>query len=76
MIDPEDFAAWREHPVTQAVFAELARMAEDRREMWMAQSWNSGKVDERALAMLRGQAEGFAWLPRADYKAVFGEEQT
>lgn len=75
MIDPEEYEAWTEHPVTKAVFAELRRMAEDRRDLWMTKSWSEGGCDERALAMLRGQAEGFSFLPEAAYERLFGEKE-
>ena len=58
-IDPEEFEAWREHPITRRVFAVLNQLAEDRKEVWMAQSWNGGDNDERKLVMLKGQAEAF-----------------
>lgn len=72
MIDPDEFDAWREHPVTRAVFAELRKIADDRRDLWAQQSWGAGVCDELLLATLRGQADGFAWLADASHEAVFG----
>lgn len=75
MIDPEEYDAWKDHPVTKAVFAELTQMAEDRKLLWIARSWNAGECDPHKLAMLRGQAEAFAWLPGASYEQVFESEK-
>lgn len=74
-IDKDEYEAWREHPVSQAVFAELRELAENRKQLWITKSWETGDVDERALAMLRGQAEGFSFLPNADYAKLFGEQE-
>jgi hypothetical protein len=43
--------------------------------VWIAQSWGSGNADERALAMLKGQAEAFEWLPKATHDDIFGESE-
>lgn len=75
MIDPEEYEGWCSHPVTQAVFAVLKQKAEDRKELWMLKSWVGGECDERALAMLKGQAEAFAFLPDATCEQVFGESE-
>lgn len=74
-IDPEEFEAWREHPITKRAFAALYDMAENRKQMWIAQSWNAGDPDERKLAMLKGQAEAFEWLPKATHEDIFGESE-
>jgi len=74
-IDKEEYEAWREHPVTAAVFAELRELAESRKQMWISISWGSGDPDREKLAMLRGQAEGFAFLPNADHAKLFGDEE-
>lgn len=74
-IDEDEYGAWREHPVTAAVFAELLALAEQRKQLWINQSWETGKCEPAALAMLRGQAEAFAFLPNADHAKLFGDEE-
>lgn len=74
-IDAEEYEAWREHPITKRVFAVLNDRAEDRKQLWIAQSWNGGDADERKLAMLKGQAEAFEWLPKATHEDIFGESE-
>lgn len=73
MIAKEDFEDWKLNPTTIAVLAELARMADERKQLWLTKSWNEGVADERALAMLRGQAEGFGFAAKASYEQLFGE---
>lgn len=74
-IDPEEYEAWCEHPCTVAVFAALRELAENRKQVWIHQSWDTGKCEPAALAMLRGQAEAFAFLPNADHAKLFGDEE-
>ena len=74
-IDAEEYEAWKDHPITRRVFAALTERAEDRKQVWIAQSWGSGNADERALAMLKGQAEAFEWLPKATHEDIFGERE-
>lgn len=74
-IDEDEYGAWVENPVTQAVFKELLSLAEHRKQIWIDQSWNAGKCEPAALAMLRGQAEAFAFLPNADHAKLFGDEE-
>lgn len=74
-IDSEEYEAWRSHPVTAAVFRRLRELVETRKDLWVQRSWGTGDVDPNALAMLRGQAEGFAYLPEATYEEIFGAEE-
>lgn len=74
-IDKEEYEVWREHPVTAAVFTQLRELAENRKQVWVHQSWDTGKCEPAALAMLRGQAEAFAFLPNADHAKLFGDEE-
>lgn len=74
-IDSDEYEAWVAHPVTAAVFAQLRELAESRKQVWISQSWETGKCEPAALAMLRGQAEAFAFLPNADHAKLFGDEE-
>lgn len=57
MIEPEDFDAWRDNAITQALFAKLRAKAEEAKAKWLSDSWNGGKCDELMLADLRARAE-------------------
>lgn len=56
--DPEDFAAWCEHPTTRYVAAAYERAALAQREDWLKKSWSSADLDpiERATLMARADA--------------------
>lgn len=64
----EDFAAWRDQPVTQFVMAALLRNAEECREEWVRQSWDAGFADEKVLTGLRERADALLGFT-ADYDA-------
>lgn len=57
--DPEDFAAWCEHPVTRFVAAAMARAAERQRDEWTRQSWGQGACDPIELNTLRTRADAY-----------------
>lgn len=57
MIEPDDFAVWRESPITQTLFKALRNMAAEAKAKWNADSWEMGFVDERVLADLRATAK-------------------
>lgn len=56
MITKEDYDAWRDNPVTQAVHEALRRKAEAAKEAWLDASWNSGQTSPELLADLRATA--------------------
>jgi hypothetical protein len=49
----EDFSAWRDNHVTQALFKALAVMREEARDEWLKLSWVAGNPDPLQLATLR-----------------------
>lgn len=65
----EDFAAWRDHPVTQFVMAGLRRNAGEHRDLWASESWNTGHADQAQLTVLRERADAMMGLVEADYEA-------
>jgi uncharacterized phage-associated protein len=56
-IEKDDFEAWRDSPITQAVFAAFDKLGESAKDKWMAMSWGEGKPDPLQLADLRARAE-------------------
>ena len=75
MLEPEEYEAWRQHPITRLVFSRLRAKAEMRRQVWIANSWDAGSCDKERLCMLRGQAEAFKFLPDASFEEMFGEKE-
>lgn len=53
----EEFSAWRDEPVTRFVMAALERNAEECREEWLRQSWETGQADPTILTGLRERAD-------------------
>lgn len=53
----EDIDQWRENPVTAAVLSCVKALADGAKDEWMSMSWEGGKADPVALAMLRMKAE-------------------
>ncbi len=57
MITADDFDAWRDNPITQAVFKAHLKLAEANKATWLALSWGNGEVDPIRLADLKARAE-------------------
>ena len=57
MITEEDFAAWLENPVTQAVLAAVAQLGSGAKQEWLEASWNGGTVDPVFLAGLKAKEQ-------------------
>lgn len=64
----DDFAAWRDQPVTQFVMAALTSNADECRDEWLRQSWEAGSADEMVLIGLRERADALLGFT-ADYDA-------
>jgi hypothetical protein len=65
----EEFAAWRDHPVTQFVFAAYRAQIETCEQSWLAQSWEGGTADQKTLDDLKARADTYAALEESDYEA-------
>lgn len=65
----DEFAAWRDEPVTQFVFAALRRAQQAQRDGWLVASWQGGDADGNLLTELRARADAYASLEEADYLA-------
>lgn len=56
-IEPEDFEAWRAHPVTEAVSKALVILAERNKQKWIDVSWDGNQADPLVLADLKARHE-------------------
>lgn len=68
-LDPDDFTVWREHPVTQRVFAHIKAMAVEREQecsagLYMAAAGMPSEFAARQpyAAFVRGQNDGFDYV--------------
>lgn len=57
MITEEDFSAWRDNSITQAVFRALMLKAAEAKARWLTNSWDQGQPDPLLLADLRARAQ-------------------
>lgn len=68
----EDFARWKEDPVTRAVIDAHIKTAEDNRTAWMKQSWDNGHANQRTLDELRTRADAYLAIAEMRYEDVCG----
>lgn len=57
MISKDDFAAWKENPITRTVLAWAKNHASDAKKEWDARAWGQGTADPVLLAELRARAQ-------------------
>lgn len=69
-VTDDEFQTWLTYPTTKWILEAARMLAADRRESWMAMSWEGGKADPEYLRELRGQHDAHAWLADIDYDAV------
>lgn len=67
-ITAEEFASWREDPVTQWVLAACAKAADANRETWVAASWEGGQVDPLLRCELFTRADAYLALAQTDFE--------
>lgn len=68
----EDFAAWRDHPVTQWFLSSLTDAAALAQRTWVEQSWNARNPDPELLLELRAKAEVYDDIAAADFDTIAG----
>lgn len=72
----DEFARWRDDPVTQWVFAATAKGADENRDAWVQASWTNGVADPALLTELRTRADAYNALSATSYEdwcATHGE---
>lgn len=74
-ISAEEFAAWRDDPVTQVVLKAHADMAELQKTAWIAASWEGGNADPLALTALKVRAEAYSAISECSYEDIVGEPE-
>jgi hypothetical protein len=70
----EDFARWREDPMTRTVLGALQLAEKAQKEAWDEASWSGGIVRgddlERELLVLRTRADSYASLPEMTFEDI------
>jgi hypothetical protein len=74
-ISEDEFAVWKDDPVTQGVLETLALMAAAQKQAWLAASWDGGNTNPVLLAELRTRADAFAAFAEGSYADFFGVEE-
>jgi hypothetical protein len=73
-ITREEFEAWRQNAVTEAVFDTLRQNIDDARQQWLAGSWDTGTADQRLLDDLRGGASFARTVLDMTYEDLVGAD--
>jgi hypothetical protein len=66
-VSAEEFAAWREDPVTAWVMGELGKAADAQKEAWMVMSWEGNVTDPIELQILKTRADSYRALAEVEY---------
>lgn len=69
-IDPEDFEAWRSHPITEALMKCCGVWAEQAKQLWVSASWDGGVNKDTDLWRMKGQAEALKELQAVTAKQI------
>jgi hypothetical protein len=72
MISREDFARWKEDPVTRAVVRAHRKTADDNRDAWVKHSWDNGHANPLTLLELRTRADAYMAIAEIGYADVCG----
>lgn len=66
---PEEFAAWRNDPVTLWVMDAARKASEAQKEAWVEQTWqHGGKADNDQLIELRTRSDAYAALFECEFE--------
>jgi len=66
----DDFARWRDDPVTRWVFRALNADADAQREAWIKQSWDNGHANPMTLLELRTRADAYRAMEQVNYNGL------
>ena len=65
----EEFAEWRQHPVTEWVLALMQAHAGSIKDKWAGEAWESPTLDEWALREARVMADCYRAIPDTAYES-------
>ena len=75
-VSDEEFAEWRELPVTQYVLGLMERWAERQKQEWAEMAWSEGNTDPMVLREAQVRADCYRELPAStleDWQAIEGK---
>ncbi len=65
----EDFKEWRGHPVSEWVFAQMTKFAEQQKHLWSQGAWETGEAAQDVLSEARVRADCYKAMPESEYEA-------
>lgn len=66
----DDYAIWRDNPVTKWVMHAIGAAADECRENWLAASWDTGSADQSYLDKLQSRAGALVMILNADFEDI------
>lgn len=72
-VAPEEFAEWRQHPVTEYVFDMMRKWADRQKAEWADLAWTNGEIDPLLLKEAQVRADCYRELPESsieDWQAI------
>jgi hypothetical protein len=73
-IEADDFANWREHPVTKAYFERIEAEQARTRSNWQQIAWDQGNLSEREYAYHKARAETLDYMASLAFEDLFPKE--
>jgi hypothetical protein len=74
-ISAEEFAAWRDDPVTEVVLKAFDEMALKQREGWLSASWDGDACDPLLLIELKTRADAYRAVCECTFEDITGETE-
>ena len=77
MVSEEEYAEWRQNPVTEWVVAAMEKQAAGIKAKWAEAAWSASEVDERTLIDAQARADCYRAIPDSEYddwRAIYDSE--
>lgn len=73
-IEPEDFRAWRDQPITEVVIKLMQKRSAECKTAWLTASWDKNECDPLLLADLRAKEQILSDLANLSYEDIKDED--
>lgn len=74
-VERDDFANWREHPITRAYFDRIEAEQARTRANWQQIAWDQGNLSEREYAYHKARAETLDYMASLAFEELFPKEE-
>lgn len=72
IVTEDDFATWKENPLTAWVLAGVKRFADLQKLSWADASWASGEADQATLDRMKTRADAYEGLAGLTFEQALG----